>query len=574
MRKKIPFFILVAVGGAWLAPFAASAEEIPATVSLAPLRIEGRRLGRPLRPAREVSVGAGIGAVERAIPRNALGIPLKNMEKLDDVSLERRVSVFELSPRRESLAQAYLRAGRAQTARLRSWSSIGEGEAELTVGASRDRAQLAYLDNRNTPFDLADDTTGTFQNRRDSDFASLGYKIGPWHFLADTDGENRDRRAGHRRTGATRARQFEGNLAYAAADYTVAAFAFSRRTRFAPAQPTLAATANRSLRWGGQATLLGGAWGRPTLALAAEGAKREQIAVGSREFRREEAEVRWGVNLPEALWIEGEVEAAALYARDRANLVTTGERRIYRTWEAGAELTSPRRFAGGMNLEAKRFARVPRSSEVFGDGALLLPNPNLPVEEGWRAAAGPWARVGEFAEISAAGFAEEAKNAAVPVASSAVNARVLAIGGTWTRGWRTRAKFTRGYWALESEYSQQDARNASRINWQRGRKLPGRPAEFVATRLAYERKRVEAGLRHTYRGGETRDLAGLVARPVHHGLDAYIGYKTASWRVFLEAKNLVARRVQDISFAGTAGANVLEPEIEEREIALAMEVLL
>ena len=554
---------------------AADAEALSAEISLAPLRVESRRRPRAVEPVRELSVGAGIGAEAREVPRNSLGVPLKNMERLEDVSLARRISPYILDGRAgvKRSAQAFARVGRTQEARARSWTAFAGGEAELELGGRRDRSESTYRDNRNTPHDIFDDGSAKFRRRQDDEFASLRYARGPWRLLGETDGDRRDVFAGHKRMGFKRTRQLEGNFGYASPDFALTGFSLARRGSFDSAQATNPSNSGRGLRYGGQATASAGVAGNFTAAIAEEKAKCSQTAVETREFRREEAELRWGAELPHARWLEGEAEATAALVRDHG-LGASGSHISRRMWEAGMSLTSPRKHTLGAAGRARRFARVPRPTELFGDGAFLEANPALPVEEGWRAGGGPWLHFPGFLRLSVEGFAEEAKNAAVPVISSAIGARVRAVGGTWTRGWKASAQLERGEWSLDSEYTNQDARNAGQINWERGRPLPGRPANHVATTLAFTRERVETGLRHFYRSGVTSDIAGFRKRPTRHDLGAFVALTAPAWRVMLEGKNLLARAADDDFYIGKAGANVLEPVMEEREVALAMEILL
>jgi hypothetical protein len=268
--------------------------------------------------------------------------------------------------------------------------------------------------------------------------------------------------------------------------------------------------------------------------------------------------------------LEGELSVKTAYVADSSG----GSKRLYRPWEAGVYTSTPNRFLFGASGRTKRYARVPRPSEIFGDGAILLPNPDLPIEEGWRAEAGPWFKIPNLISFSIEGFAEEAKNAALPVAASALNARVIAVGGVWVRGVTARTRFEMGpWWAIGSEFTLQEALNASAVNWERGRPLPGRPRKYLRSSLDYSRKRVSASVSHSFRSGETLDTAGFRRLQPRHHIGFDIGYRANRWRLGGEVRNLFPRRGIELGFEGTAGANVLEPVLEQREFALVVELL-
>lgn len=535
--------------------------------------MEGKRGERWAYPVREVSVGAGIGAESKDIPVNALGVPIKNMERLEDISLGRRDSLFQLEVERRAVwsSQILARSGREQEFRLLSRAPTWGGTAELEAGYRRDHSELKYIDSRNTPLDTSDDALGGARRRFDADFIGLRYERSHWKALAETDGEQKDILAGYRKTGESRARQIEGVIAYSPSkDLGITGFVFSRESDFTPMQSTVSGTNSRGFRGGFMATQEYLDLWKGTISLAQENIRRDSIGVGSNSFHRDEFEARLGWAPPRSFPLEGELEAMGAFVQDSAS----AGKKVYRVWQAGADLTSPKKYYFGFGGRGKKYSRIPRASEIFGDGALLLGNADLPVEEGWRAGLGPWAQIPDWAIFQVEGFAEEASNAAVPWGVSALNARVIPIGGTWVRGWKASAKLQHWNWQVDSEYSHQDARNASNMNWQFGRPLPGRPRNHILNKIAYTLGKWQSGLRHEYAAGETRDIAGFNTIPVRNRFGTFFGYSEKSWRVLAEGKNLFARANTDLSFQGAAGANILEPVIEESEYVLTLEVKL
>jgi len=252
-------------------------------------------------------------------------------------------------------------------------------------------------------------------------------------------------------------------------------------------------------------------------------------------------------------------------------------------WEASGEVSSSRQHALGVSVRGKRFARFPTAVARFGDGALLGGNPTLPTESGHRVSLGPWWE-SKFNRSSINGelhaFLEESRNAPLQVATSPVGAKTLPVGGIWSQGAVLKSALTweTGRWelGLVPSVTLQDTVNASLVNWQTGRRVPGRPTWTTAEALSLTRGRTTFTLRHQFQSPAALDLADSWKRPSLHDLSIALRYSWRNGAATIKASHLIAppAEAQSDWISGRAAENILEPFIGPSELRAACEFYL
>ena len=574
--------------------------------------IEGRSAARVLTPlpiAPEIQVPSGVGAKDLATIENELGVETHSMERVEDLSLERRSEGYWLLPRGGGdQTRSQVRADVSRDAHVRA-RIIGPvtASAQFTAeaGAFSDHRPTYYRDNSGTLYDPTDDFQNRFQNRRDGAFGKLRVDARAFSALVDYDSRADDVRAGPLYAGRKRGRQGTVSARVpiggtsAEPTWSFLPFIEGRDGSFDSAIAPYASNETRGFRTGAQVE------SRPsTHFFFGTNVSRESFRRTYRDANQSRFGRTYGkqivqyseLRVPE---IEFTAHAFGEVARDTlesgqslAIASATGARaKTEGLWDTGAELSSSHRRAIGISMTGRRYALLPTPSQRFGDGALLGSSSDLPSETGIRMAAGPWwqrrwqsrGTPGDAA-ISLQGFSEEARNAPILVAVSPTQARTLPLGGVWTRGVELGGHMRYGQVSYFPRYVYQDAVNDSNVSWQRGQAIPGRPRFFFESAFDYgpsadegrPRRGTHLGLVHRYRSSDAVDLGGLWTKPAAHDLGAYAGYGEGEWELRLVANNLIENRKLpgNPSFQGTAAPNLLEPTYLEREIRLQCEIIL
>ena len=580
---------------------------VPAT-SVETMEVQGDAHLPPTQPRapEPVRVDAGVGAQSLDAVRNELGIELRNLENIDELSLWRRGWPGLVTPQAHGqwTYEAYGALAEDGQARLRARGPTGLGQLTIETGARRDRRAVSFLDNQGTVYDATDDRMSAFTRRQDFGYAKLDLTADSWEALGDFDLGNREIRAGPLRAGWRTDREATAGFQWLGAWGALTPFAQARVTGFASDRGPLYSNGTNSLRGGTQwDDSFGRALGVSTTA-SYEGAHREYRdgLTPAADFSR--GELRSMATLTPAPWDTGwgawetRLQAGVDLSQDQIGKAgpsgsgagssgstvpgSTVRSSTAALWDAGAELSSSRQRTWGGLATMRRFAHLPKASQRFGDGGVLLGSPDLPAETGVRVSAGPWLKSAPGRNNWAAEFqffSERAWNSPIAVATSPMNARTLPLGGIWNQGMAFHPEVHRAGWidlACTGDYTYQDAVNNSGINWQRGQRVPGRPSFLLKTRIEGSRKGWGAGIDHAFTGADALDLSGLWTRPAFHRLDAFAGYGTIDWHVRVVALNLwVSNQAsQNLDFAGQAGPNLLEPELLDREWRVEWEMVL
>jgi hypothetical protein len=557
-----------------------------AWASLEPIVVEAEDPGSSRNPLPEIrsapiQVTTGFGAPPIDPYRNELGIEQRTMERLEDLSAPRRAMLpqWSLLPTRW---QADLQGDLSldQKLRARMDGPLAQGSLGLEAGFARDHREVPFLDNRGTLYTTGDDTIGSYPNRQDRGYGKAQYDAESWSALADFDFQLADLHAGPTLVGTKTQRQLTGSAEWELRGARITPFVSLRQDRFDSTTSELLASSTADLRLGAAADIPLTPAFTASAELSRETLERSFPDAQSAGFSRLAARTQLNAKTA-GPWLELDSHARAEGASDQASGRASGAGDgTLSAWDAGAALSSSHRFRAGAQARLRRFALLPAPSQRFGDGALLAASPDLPPETGTRFSAGPWWAPARETSLELEGFVEQGENAPVFAAVSPTQARTLPIGGIWARGLQLRSRLGwpafGGRMRLRSDWVAQEALNDSQIGWQRGQSLPGRPAWVGDSELSFERKRWKAGIGYLYRSQEALDLGGFWARPEQHRLGCRVGYGTGNWEARLVANNLFAgpSPSQSPVFQGSAGPNLLEPELVQTEIRLQWEVLL
>lgn len=504
--------------------------------------------------------------------RNAWGIAYADLNHdLPWILVENRsAAVFALSEPEKARGQSHVAGefGRSQSLRARTTQTTSSSRWRLEAMAKRRRAERDYFDSRNTPYDSSDDGLSTYRPRQDSGSLKVEH-FGTWvDGLGAADFGERDTYAGPRFLGTQQSQFWELDLATPRGTVRPLLFSFVSQSRFRSANASLASNDLRGRKMGVGIDAELDARHFLKLLLAEERQTKTDVVQRRAKFQRLNGEVKLGGSYREN-WGKLRWHGSAALVQDQ------GERQQKRNiaWVVQGEWSSSEQRKWGLRSTASRFQRAPRSSQIFGDGALLDGNPDLPQEQGWRAAAGPWFRFDSF-HLQLEAFGQESQNVPILVATSPLRARALPLGGVWTRG--AAAEFNWEFsnrWNLRSSLALQQALDASALSAQRGQAIPGIPRQQSRTVLSWSPQPWEFALEHGYRAQETLDLLGKRPRPTRHRFDLQVGYSRPTWRFRLAGRNLFAKQVR-LGFEGLAGDSLLDPALEEREFLFNWEFLL
>jgi len=251
------------------------------------------------------------------------------------------------------------------------------------------------------------------------------------------------------------------------------------------------------------------------------------------------------------------------------------------TFDIGVEistLSKPDRFWNlGFKGQLRRYSLLPTPTQKLGDGMSLSGNEDLPPEEGTRVASGLWFEAtGIEAELLP--FFEQTLNEPVILATTPQSAKTLGLGSVYVQGVEFHLKRNFDSWNLDFLYSYQEALNNSKISWQRGQALPGRPTHYIDSTFIYGKwnQGLTFGITYGFKSEEALDLSGLWKRAPHHNLKSFIGYGTSAWAVQVVGSQLLSSLNESpLSLQqGMVGYDLMDPKIETQEFKLLCEFFL
>ncbi len=553
-----------------------------ASQALPPLVIEGTVLGK-VKTSDEsvVQVHRGVGAKEIDAPLNELGIELKNMERLEDIALDRQGDVWWLRPRPMSRQSwqglVHTDLSRDQSLKTRVSGEWLEYPTVIEAGLAHDARDLVVLENKQNPFDPTLGREERIPRKEERAFAKIKVSGRSLEALTDADIKSGDIHAGALLSGRKQISQESLTVKWRRGAIEWLPYVQSRQNEFTSSISPLLSNTGRGLRTGTMVK-----WSDTSVpeeelslsgAVSAESLTRIYADQSEARFQRYDFSTVLG-KATSLSFIDLKVRLAADAAEDAVHTPRDSSFKA-QIWDLGVEVSSPRRFQQGVVARVRRFALLPTPTQRFGDGALLMGSEDLQPETGLRASVGPWIQLAGM-ELEISGFYEQVVNAPVMIAVSPTSARTVGLGGVWAEGLDVRGSAGLGALKINVVYSYQDALNSSEISWQRGKAVPGRPRHAMKTGFEYFRGLWKGGADYGYRSEDALDLAGLWQKPPHHDLGAYLGYGTRDWEFRLAGGKLLAKEngLPSAEFAGQAAPDLLEPKLEQMEIRLQCEFLM
>lgn len=519
-------------------------------------------------PEKPVHVETGVGARQLDAQKNGLGIELSNMEKLEELSTRRRNKPWWLTAKSKSLWAQQLHADLSadQELRLRTFGESRGVETRIEVGLARDQRQIPFLKSVGNPFDGGETTRLNVEGKKNWTFASVEIRSEQYQVLGEIDGKNENVFAGSTLTGEKTAREQTAGFTLLTTVGELTPFVQVRSVDFDSKISPIYSNVTGSHRAGVQHRIKAFGW-RFEPQISTEGFERSYSGTQTSRFRRNVLSLK---NYHDARIADVEIRSH-IFLQHLAS--TQDAIRNDQTWDVGVEISRGQGL--GWVGRVRSYAIAPTPSQLFGDGGILAASPNLPPAQGLRGALGIWGKVNGWEwEIST--FAERESQTPVAVAVSPVQARTIPIGGVASRGVEFNSELKIVGLKLVNRYSYQDTVNTSDIDWQRGHRIPGRPAHAALIDLSTDKQGWKQGLSYAFRSQDALDLSGLWHRPSNHNLGAYIGYGEKDWEIRIAGLHLLAaeNKLPTAEFAGSAGPSLLDPTLEQTEIRFQCEILL
>jgi hypothetical protein len=551
------------------------------------LIIEGQVPKTEIPKSKTIQVPSGQGAKIIDAPVNELGIELKNMEQLEDISIERRDSLWWLDVvhhRNEWQNQIHADLSFEQNLRGRTYGTTMFGlQTVIEFGLFQDHRDLILIENNENPYNSALGNIAHYPNKRDRSYTQIKMIGQNFQVLGDMDTKTENTHAGSLLTGTKNTNQQSLSGKWILGPYNMLPFGQARQSEFSSSINSLSSNSTIGNRVGVKSEFASiNKIYSVDSTLSYESLVRTFGDQSNTKFQRYDMSVVMTENYSTFFFdikthIGAELTQDLIDANSAPSISSRGTHKSIEPfiWDLGAEISSPKRFIAGAVGRIRRFALIPTPSQRFGDGALLMGAENLEPETGVRTSLGSWVKTDSF-ELEISAFYERAVNAPVMVAVSPLSARTLAIGGVWTQGVEMKATSHFGPWKIQSNYCIQNALNDSEINWQKGNPVPGRPNHIFNAGFEHSRLNWITGLNYGYQSATALDLAGLWFKEPHHDLDAYLGYKTKEWEVRLAASKLMAAQnsIPAARFEGQASPDLLEPKIEQMEVRLQCEFIM
>ena len=200
-----------------------------------------------------------------------------------------------------------------------------------------------------------------------------------------------------------------------------------------------------------------------------------------------------------------------------------------------------------VKANAGRSYRAPSFFELFGDRGGVFGNTDLVPERASTWDAGLRAMLGNGTVAEIGYFDHRYKDLILFLQNSQAVSRPVNLGKARVRGLEGTLDLPVTAWlGLSANYTFQRSRDASDVEYQKGKSLPNRPEHEAYSKLALTAGRWGGSYEYTFEGGNYRDRANLRKIPARHIHNASVQrrcYKGIT--VAMEAKNLFDNRVAD-----------------------------
>lgn len=547
-------------------------QAISQIIVLDPVVVEAKKTRR----LNHIQVASGVGAKVIDISQNELGVELSTLERHVDVRSSLRDETFWIDsqkPQKQWHGQVGLDISGDQKLKGRFFKSISDFFIRVDGRLHRDHRKFQYVDNHHTPYFPDDDEKKSFSNRRDATVGSLRVDYKDFSSLIERDLRSENVLAGAELTGFRKYARFESTARLFFERFEFLPFFLFENRNFQSFLEKPRNSQSKDLRVG-----LVSRYHLPWQSMIQFEMSRHSLIQkeeknNARSFLRYSGKLTIDHRSDISRWFETYSQVTYGLAYDQADLPDFLMRR-YQSSDLRAEISSTKRYPFGIAIKGLRYAILPTPIQTFGDGALLEAAPQLKPNSGIRFSAGPWYQ-SKAANLSLFLFSEESKNDFLMIATSPLSARTVSLAGVWTRGVEATGAISYGSLSWKGNYVFQIPLNASNINWQRGKRVPGRPTHHFDTDIQFFLKSYQLGCHYLFQSGEGVDLGENWKKGDEHRLGPYLGYQKENWGIRLFAKNLIAEGGnENLEFQGKAGPNLLEPDIVRREWGVSMEALL
>lgn len=549
-------------------------QAISQIIVLEPVIVEAKKT----RNINHIHVPSGVGAKVIDVSQNELGVELSTLERHMDVRSPLRDEAFWIDsqsarPQKQWHGQVGVDISGDQKLKGRFFGSISDFFIRVDGRLHRDHRKFRYVDNHHTPYFPDDDEKKSFSNRRDTYVGSLRVDYNDFYSLIEHDLHSENVLAGAELTGFRKKARYESTARLFLDRFEFLPFFLFENRNFQSFLEKPRNSQSKDFRWG-----LISRYHSPwhlivQFEMSRDSLTRNEEKSKTKSFSRYQGKLtvdhHWDTNH----WFETSSQATYDLTYDQSVMTDFAVRR-YQSFGLGAEISSMKRYPFGITIKGLRYAILPTPIQTFGDGALLEAAPQLKPNSGIRFSAGPWYQ-SKVANFSLFLFSEESKNDFLMIATSPFSARTVSLAGVWNRGIDAKGAISYGSLSWKGNYVFQIPLNASNINWQRGKRVPGRPTHHFDTDIQFFLKSYQLGCHYLFQSGEGVDLGENWKKGDEHRLGPYVGYQRENWGIRLFAKNLITEGGnENLEFQGKAGPNLLEPDIVRREWGVSMEVLL
>ncbi len=560
--------------------FLSPAKGISEGIVLEPVIVEAKKDRR----IHFIQVPSGVGAKVIDASQNELGIELSTLERHVGARSVLRDEEFWLDSQRLSrpwYGQVGLDISGDQKLKGRLFGRIADFFIRLDARLHSDHRKFQYIENHHTPYFPEDDEKKSFSNRSDTYVGGLRVDYKDLTSVIERELHSENVFAGSTPAGFRKHARWENSVRFFLDRFEFLPFFFFENKNFQSFLKKPGNSQSKDLRFG-LVSRYHSPWYSPwhsmiQFEMSRDSLTRKLEKSKAKSFSRYEGKLtldhRWDTNrwFETSSWLTYGLIYDLTY--DQSGMTDFAIRR-YQSFDLGGEISSTKRYPFGIVVKGLRYAILPTPIQTFGDGALLQAARALKPHSGIRFSAGPWYQSGG-ASIEFLLFSEDSENDFLMIATSPLSARTVGVGGVWNRGVDAKGAVSYGPLSWKGNYVFQIPLNASNINWQRGKRIPGRPTHHFDTNIQFFLKSYQLGCHYLFQSGEGVDLGENWKKGDRHRLNPYLGYQKENWGVRLFAKNLIAEGSnENLEFQGRAGPNLLEPDIVRREWGISMEVLL
>lgn len=543
-----------------------------------------------------VSVVNGYGSKVLDSIQNELGVSLNHLEVDTDISLERRTFQWWKRKLIQNESQFHFENSTGYShIRSRALRQNISTIQILEFGSVNDQRIFYYRENKINPYLSQYSKTKSSQLYNERFFLKYHLKLKNFEVLPEFDLEEKKTFIGAKESGfSTTQQKLLGSLIKGSnlnEQYLI--FVRSLQSQFESKLMSINSSMDEEWQFGlkyknKKYTLIKELpWSQVEIGLNKELLKRRFTSLNTTNFERNSLQLL--INQPfkfseKILNGDGKIVFSTNYISE--NMKATNVNKVFKnksdqslstpiSYDISSEYSAIIEKQYGLKIQGRKYTQHPKPSQRFGDGRNLIGNEDLKLSEGLRYSFGPWINVEDWT-LNLSAYAEETKNEPIVMMTSPLTAKTVSIGQVQARGYDFdfEKKWNENH-KLKFKYNYQMAFNATKIDWQYGNPLPGRPEHVIMLEYNYNPiKNTQLGFFYLYKSIDAMDLSDMWKHSPHHDLSLYYGIKDKNWEWRVMGSGLLSH-LNDIPKTlegGMAGVDLLESSLDSNEIKFQCEI--